>query len=190
MVLLSDAKRNLLFLRTRLAHKNNALRASRCVGVFEFENAVDFFNDTVLVIAACQLRHEALTNILNTSHLQIVFEHCIARNSLPLFFVKARCGLAQIPYYCVGCFLVVLVQEDELVGCDTHLLEGDRLGLRPWETLNDPALLSLLNGLNLLLDELNYDFIANVTIRFKRLLNLLAMLLVLLSDLASDEIAN
>ena len=85
--------------------------------------------------------------------------------------------------------MVVLVQEDELVGSYAHLLKGDRLCLRPWETLNDPALLSLLNGLNLLLDELNYDFITNVTIRFKRLLNLLTMLLVLLSDLASDEIA-
>ena len=85
--------------------------------------------------------------------------------------------------------MVILVQEDELVGCDAHLLEGNRLSLSPWETLNNPALLSLFNGLNLLLDELNYDFITNVTIRFKRLLNLLTMLLVLLSDLASDEIA-
>ena len=107
-----------------------------------------------------------------------------------MFFIKILPGITQISYHGSGCFLVVLVQEDELVGSDAHLLEGNGLGLRPWETLNDPALLTLLNGLNLLFNELNHDFIANVTIRFKRLLDLLTMLLVLLSDLASDQIAN
>ena len=107
-----------------------------------------------------------------------------------MFFIKILPGITQISYHGSGCFLVVLVQEDELVGSDAHLLEGNGLGLRPWETLNDPALLTLLNGLDLLFNELNHDFIANVTIRFKRLLDLLTMLLVLLSDLASDQIAN
>ena len=83
-----------------------------------------------------------------------------------------------------------MVQEDELVGSDTHLLEGYCLGLRPWEAFYDPTLLSLFYSLYLFFDQLNYDFIANVTVGLERLLDLLTVLLVLLSDLASDKVAN
>ena len=190
LVFLCDAKRKLLLLRTGGAHKNDALGPSRSISVLELENAVDLLNDTILVIAARQLCHEALTNVLDTSNLQIVFEDGIARYSLPLLLVHAACSLSQIPYHSFGCLLVFLFQEDELIGYDTHLLEGYCLGLSPREAFYDPTLLSLFDSLYLFFDQLNYDFIANVTVGLKRLLDLLTVLLVLLSDLASDKVAH
>ena len=127
---------------------------------------------------------------MHTSNLQIVFEDGIASYPLPLLLVHAGRGLSHIPHYGLGCFLIFLFQEDELIGYDTHLLQGNRLGLRPREAFYNPTLLALLNSLDLFLDELNYNFVANVTVGLERLLNLLTVLLVLLSDLASDEIAD
>ena len=163
---------------------------TRSISVLEFEYAVDLLNDTVLVIAACKLCHKALTNVLHSSNLQIVFEDGIARYSLPLLLVHAGSSLSHIPHHGFGCFLVFLFQEDELIGYDTHLLEGDCLGLRPREAFYDPTLLPLLYSLNLFFDQLNYNFIANVTVGLERLLDLLTVLLVLLSDLASDKVTN
>ena len=163
---------------------------TRCISVLELKNAVDLLNDTVLVIAACKLCHEALTNVLHTSDLQVVFEDGIARYSLPLLLVHAGCSLSHIPYHGVGCFLVFLFQKDELIRYDSHLLQGNCLGLRPREAFYDPTLFPLLNSLYLFFDQLDYNFIADVTVGLKRLLDLLTVLLVLLCNLASDKVTN
>ena len=127
---------------------------------------------------------------MHSSNLQIVFEDGIARYSLPLLLVHAGRGLSHIPHHSFGCFLVFLFQEDELIWYDSHLLKGYRLSLRPREAFYDPTLLPLLYSLYLFFDQLNHDFIANVTVGLERLLDLLTVLLVLLSDLASDKVTN
>ena len=131
-----------------------------------------------------------MTNVLHTSNLQIVFEDGIARYPLPLLLVHARHSLSHITYHGLGCFLIFLFQKNKLIGYDAHLLQGNRLGLRPREAFYDPTLLPLLYSLYLFFDQLNHDFIANVTVGLERLLDLLTVLLVLLSDLASDKVTN
>ena len=53
------------------------------------------------------------------------------------------------------------VQEDELVWDYTHLLQGQRLCLGPWESLYDPTLSLRLTVLDLLLDYFNDHFIVD-----------------------------
>mgnify|MGYP003332741196 CR=1 FL=1 len=55
-----------------------------------------------------------------------------------------------------------LLEHDELLRYDAHLLEGDSLDLSPWEALDDPALLFLLHQVDLRPDELDYDLVLNV----------------------------
>lgn len=86
--------------------------------------------------------------------------------------------------------LVILSEHDELVRHDTHLLKGDGLGLSARETLNNPALLALFHLLDLLLDQLDDNLVFNVTVSFEGLLNVLAVLLVLLSDLSGDQVSH
>ena len=86
--------------------------------------------------------------------------------------------------------IVVLVKQNELVRDDAHLLESDRLRLCPREAFNDPAFLTCFNLLDLLLDELDDDLVTHVTVSLHRLLNILSVRLVLLSDLTSDEISD
>ena len=81
---------------------------------------------------------------------------------------QTRFGLAraQVSHHGLERVLVCLVEQDELVGDDTHLLKGDGLGLGPREALNNPALLSLLHLLDLLLHKLYHNFIFDVTVGF------------------------
>ena len=196
LVLLSDAKRVGFLLGARGAHQNNALWAAGRIRVLQFEYTVDLLNDSHLARAALELGDEALADVLDAADLQVVFKHCIVSDSLPLRRVidPAHAWLvlfpAQVAQDSVQRALIVLIQQDELVGDHAHLLQGDRLAFSPWEPLYDPTLLPLLHLIDLLLDELDHDLVLDVTVRFQRLLDILAVLLVLLRDLPSDQVSH
>ena len=59
------------------------------------------------------------------------------------------------------CSVLPDLQVDELVGDDTHLLEGQGLDAGSREALDDPALGFFLEASDFLLDEFDHDFIVN-----------------------------
>lgn len=129
-------------------------------------------------------------------YLQVVFKDSVATKSISQVEVfddtEPRLGFftAQVPADGIVGLPIVLLQKDELVRNHAHLLKSDSLGLCPRETFDNPTLLSLFHLFNLLLYELNNNLVLDVTVSLERLLNVLAILLVLLSDLASDEVSN
>lgn len=196
LVLLGDAECVLFLLRTWGAHQDNPLGSSGSVRVIQLQNAVDLFNDSHLRLIALKLRDETLANVLDSLQLKIVFENGVTSESIAKLRIiddaEAWLGLliAEVPTDGSMCLAVLLVEQDELVGDHAHLLECDRLRLRPREALNDPALLTSLHLLNLLLDKFDHDLVLYVTVGFQRLFNVLTILLVLLSDLSCDKVTD
>ena len=139
---------------------------------------------------------EALTDVLHAPDLQVVLKNRVVSNPLSLLRVidASQTWLclawAQIAHDSRESFLILLIQKDELVWDDAHFLEGDGLRLRPGEALDNPTLLSLLHLLNLLLHELDDDLILHIAVCFKRLLDVLTVLLVFLRDLTSDQVTD
>ena len=194
LVFLGDAKGILFFLGAWGAHQDDTLGSARGISVLKLKNAVDLLNDAHLVSRALKLGDEALADVLDTSDLQVVLQNSIPCDSLPLLRVdvpgQATLLTLKVAEDGVIGLGIALVQHDELVRDDTHLLKCDGLRLRSGETLNDPALLSCFHKFNLLLDKFDHDLVLDVTVRFKRLLDVLTILLVFLGDLARDQVTD
>mmetsp|Transcript_35634 Transcript_35634/g.46895 ORF Transcript_35634/g.46895 Transcript_35634/m.46895 type:complete len:264 (+) Transcript_35634:413-1204(+) len=157
LVLFCDAKSELLFFGARRTHEDDALGSAGSICVLQLENAVDLLNNSHFALVALQLGNETSANVLHSLNLQVVLEDSILRNSLSLAQVvdanEARLNFAlarKVALNRFECHLVVLVEQNELVWDDSHLLERDGLSLRPGESLDDPAFLALLHLLNLL----------------------------------------
>ena len=88
------------------------------------------------------------------------------------------------------CGRVFLIQHDEFVGDYAHLLECNSLSFSSWETLDNPAFLPSFHLFNLLLYKFNHDFISDIAVCCKGLLNVLTELLIFLCDLTSDQVTN
>ncbi len=88
------------------------------------------------------------------------------------------------------CGGVILVEHDKLVGDYAHLLKRNSLSFSPGETLYDPAFLPSFHLFNLLLYKFNHDFISDIAVCCKGLLNVLTELLIFLCDLTSDQVTN
>ncbi len=85
---------------------------------------------------------------------------------------------------------VLLVEHNELVRNNAHFLQCNSLGLCPWETFNDPAFLASFHLFNLLLHKFDHNFISDIAVRGKRLLDILSELLIFLGDLTSDQVTH
>ena len=196
LIFLSNAKGKLLLLGAWRAHKDDALRTARRISVLKLQNAVDLLDDTHLRLAALKLGDEATADILNTSDLQVVLKNGVAGDSRTLLLIlnaaEARLDLlaGKVAHDGVKRGLILLVKQDELIRNDTHLLQSNSLGLGTRETFNNPALLAGFHLFNLLAHKFDDDLIAHVTVGLERLLDVFTILLVLLSDLARDQIAN
>lgn len=170
LVFFSNAQSELLFLRAWRAHEDNALRAAGCIRILQLQDAVDFFNDTHLRLATLELGDEATADVFDPSDLQVVLKNGVAGNSLALLHVFNAANASfdlftrKIAHDSVKSGSIVLVQKDEFVGDDTHLLQSDGLSLSARETFNDPALLASLHLLNLLFHKFDDDFVAHVTV--------------------------
>ena len=83
--------------------------------------------------------------------------------------------------------LLRLVQHDEFVGDDAHLLEGNCLYLCHREALDNPALLIFFHSLDLRSHQCDDDFVGDVLLAAEGLLDLLTELTPL-ADLSLDEV--
>lgn len=196
LVFLGDAQGILLLLGARRAHQDDALRSAWCISILQLKDSVDLFDDTVGRVVALHFSDAALADVLHSTDLQVVLEDCIAGDPLALLIVLDSCQTrfrliaAQVPHHRFEGRFVALVQHDELVRYNTHLLQGNSLRLRPREAFDDPTLAHLLDLLNLLLHQFDDNLVAHVTVGFERLLDILTILLVFLGDLPRDQVSN
>jgi hypothetical protein len=137
-----------------------------------------------------------LADVLDATNLQVVLKDSISCNSFTLGLIInfAKTGLSlltrQISHDSFVSGLIILIQHDEFIRHDSHLLKSNGLSLSTREAFNDPTLLAVFHLLDLLLDKFDHDFIADVTVSSERLFNVFTKLLVFLSDLAGDQISD
>ena len=111
-----------------------------------------------------------MTDVFHASDLQVVLKDSIAGNSLALLLIidatKTRLRLLtrEISQDCLVSLSIILLEHNEFVRNDAHLLQSNSLGLRPGESLDDPALLASLHLLDLLFDQLDNDLVSDIAV--------------------------
>lgn len=89
---------------------------------------------------------------LDSLNVEVVLFKCQVGHLFELFPRERSPRCLQVRYDLVFLSVFGYVKQDELVWNDAGLLECERLGLGPWESLDDPRLVVGLILLYLLLD--------------------------------------
>jgi len=139
------------------------------------------------------LRDLALANLFDALHLEIVLLGSgFGKLSQTSWVADSHASTAAILQLLVKASQrdrVLLLQHNELVWDDTHLLESDCLDFSSRETFDDPTSLFLFHELHLHFHKLDDDFILHVAVSLTGLLNLDTVVR-MLGHLLVDEVTD
>ena len=193
MVSLGHLQCVLVLLRPRGAHEDDPLGPPGSLGILQFEDAADLFDFCLVVLAGFKFCDLTLASLFDASNLEVVLGssglgELLEAHGIILALEEVGDFVAAIfDFEPIKGLLLRLVQHDEFVGDDAHLLEGNCLYLCHREALDNPALLILFHRLDLRSHQCDDDFVGDILLAAEGLFDLLTELTPL-ADFPLDEV--
>lgn len=176
LVLLGNLDCLLLSLGAGGSHKDNTLGTSGSLGLLQLENADNLLKNLLFTLGAVELCDKTRADLLDTLHVNVGLTDGVLRELSDVLLFTLDDGIVtgkQVtnPLLTV---LIGLVEQDKVIGQDSHLLHSNSLSLSSWETFNNVGALLILHLLNLEFQKFDDNLILDVAVGLAGLLDFLA----------------